>query len=267
VGGVDGDADAQPPRRGDRAPGLAVRVGVVGIAVSGARRGSGKLAGGGGDEVDRIALGPGRDGDRRDVGRRKERGSGQRDDAHAGKRQHELLDEVVRHRADAAVVLLLGKAGGSHDRAPPSASIGLTTPRMRTMTMCTTTRNVTPTGSSMMCSPYIWPKLRTLKNAPIPAPFMASLAFTAMNCEAKFCCERYPVKAVRTLMPKMTTPIIHVAARPCRQLAMKYWPQRRRTIAKKNSCTDQKWRLLKNRPRLESCHHCGPMNASTIPLT
>ena len=65
----------------------------------------------------------------------------------------------------------------------------------------------------------------------------------------------------------MTTPIIQVAARPSRQPAMKYWPQRCSTMKMKNSCTDQKWRLLKNRPRLETCHHCGPMNESTTPLT
>src|SRR5487761_1243999 len=35
----------------------------------------------------------------------------------------------------------------------------------------------------------------------------------------------------------------------------------------KNSCTDQKWRLLKNLPTLETCHHCGPKNESTTPLT
>ena len=68
------------------------------------------------------------------------------------------------------------------------------------------------------------------------------------------------------LIPKMTTPMAQVAARPWRQPAMKYWPHRCRTMKMKNSCTDQKWRLLKKRPTLESCHHCGPMNASTTPL-
>ena len=34
----------------------------------------------------------------------------------------------------------------------------------------------------------------------------------------------------------------------------------------KNSWTDQKWRLLKNLPTRESCHHCGPMKERTTPL-
>ena len=69
------------------------------------------------------------------------------------------------------------------------------------------------------------------------------------------------------LMPKMTTPIIQVAALPWRHPAMKYWPHKCRTMKMKNSCTDQKWRLLKNRPTLESCHHWGPKKDSTTPLT
>ena len=74
------------------------------------------------------------------------------------------------------------------------------------------------------------------------------------------------MNAVRMLTPKMITPIIHVTARPSRQPAMKYWPQRCSTMKMKNSWTDQKWRLLKKRPTLESCHHCGPMNERTTPL-
>jgi hypothetical protein len=41
------------------------------------------------------------------------------------------------------------------------------------------------------------------------------------------------------LTPKITTPIIQVAARPLRQPAMKYWPHRCRIMKKKKSCTDQ----------------------------
>ena len=74
---------------------------------------------------------------------------------HAGESEHQFLDQVVRHHPYAAVVLLLGCSHGFHNRFPPSGSIGLTTPRARTMTMWTTTRNVTPIGSSTMCRPYI----------------------------------------------------------------------------------------------------------------
>src|SRR5581483_5462023 len=134
-------------------------------------------------------------------------------DAEAGEGEEQLLDEVVRDHADPAVVLLLRLRMPEHLHfaTPPSGPIGLTTPRDRTMTMCATTRNVTTIGKSITCRPYIWPKFRTLKKAPTPAPFMASLALTAMNSESKFSCETWPVNAVMMLVPKMKTPIIQVA--------------------------------------------------------
>src|SRR6202035_3247543 len=104
-------------------------------------------------------------------------------------RKDDLLDQVVRNHADAAVVVVLSRAHRLDHGVPPSASIGLTTPLVRTMTRWTTTRKVTPIGSSITWRPYIWPKLRTSKNAPAPAAFIASLALIAMNCASKFCCE------------------------------------------------------------------------------
>ena len=68
------------------------------------------------------------------------------------------------------------------------------------------------------------------------------------------------------LTRKMTTPTIHVGARPSRQLAAQYWPHRCSTMKMKKSCTLQKWRLLTKRPVVETCHHVGPKNASTTPL-
>ena len=68
------------------------------------------------------------------------------------------------------------------------------------------------------------------------------------------------------LTRKMTTPAIQVFARPSRQPAAKYWPHRCRTMKTKKSWTLQKWRPLKKRPTLLTCHHCGPKKARTIPL-
>ena len=34
----------------------------------------------------------------------------------------------------------------------------------------------------------------------------------------------------------------------------------------KNICTDQKWSAFTKWPTFETCHHCGPKNASTIPV-
>src|SRR5437879_498101 len=68
------------------------------------------------------------------------------------------------------------------------------------------------------------------------------------------------------LTANVTAPIIQVGARPSRQLAMKYCPQRCRTMKMKNTCTLQKWRLLKKRPGLERCHHWGPKSARMVPL-
>jgi len=49
---------------------------------------------------------------------------------------------------------------------------------------------------------------------------------------------------VTMLIRKMTTPIIHVGARPSRQPAAQYCPQRWSTMKMKKSCTLQKCRLL-----------------------
>src|ERR1019366_2301058 len=69
------------------------------------------------------------------------------------------------------------------------------------------------------------------------------------------------------LTRKSTTPTIHVLARPSRQPAPQYWPQRCSTMKMKNICTDQKWMLLKKWPRSEVCHQAAPMKARTVPLT
>ncbi len=36
----------------------------------------------------------------------------------------------------------------------------------------------------------IWPKFRTLKNAPTPTALNPSLAWVAIHWESKFCCDR-----------------------------------------------------------------------------
>ena len=74
------------------------------------------------------------------------------------------------------------------------------------------------------------------------------------------------MKAAAIEIAKMTTPIIQVVARPARQLAMKYWPQRCSTMKTKKSWTLQKCRLLKNRPAAEKCHQSGPARARMTPL-
>ncbi len=45
-------------------------------------------------------------------------------------------------------------------------------------------------GSSTMCHISIWPKSRTLKNAPMPDAFRPSLAWVEIHWESKFCCTR-----------------------------------------------------------------------------
>ena len=55
-------------------------------------------------------------------------------------------------------------------------------------------------------------------------------------------------------------------ARPSRQPAAQYWPHRCSTMKMKNIWTDQKWTLLKNRPRSEICHQADPIRARTLPL-
>src|ERR1700730_11012620 len=69
-------------------------------------------------------------------------------------------------------------------------SIGRTTPFMRTQRMCRATSTMMAAGKSTTWMPYICPKLRTLKKAPKPEALSASLALTAIHCDAKFCCER-----------------------------------------------------------------------------
>ena len=87
-----------------------------------------------------------------------------------------------------------------------------------------------------------------MKNDPIPAEFVASLALTAIHWPSKFCCEMKPVNAVTMLTAKITTPTIQVDARPSRQPAMKYWPHRCSTMNTKKTWTDQRCKLFTKRP-------------------
>src|ERR1017187_4498151 len=132
--------------------------------------------------------------------------------------------------------------------------------------MCSTTSRVTPIGISITCSPYICPKLSALKSPPKPVELIASLALIAIHCESKFCWITYPVKAVPTLIEKITTPTIHVFALPSRQPAPQNCPQRCSTMKMKNIWTDQKWVLLKKWPTDDTCHQADPKKASTTPL-
>ncbi len=68
------------------------------------------------------------------------------------------------------------------------------------------------------------------------------------------------------LTEKITTPTIQVGARPSRQPAAKYRPQRWSTMKTKKTWTAQKWRLFTKCPTPDTCHHPGPKNASTTPL-
>ena len=101
----------------------------------------------------------------------------------------------------------------------------------------------------------------------MPTAFSPSFASAAIHCESKFVCTRYPVKAVPIDARNATTPVTQVATRRPRQAAIQNLPHRWMTIVKKNSCTDQKWRLLKNDPAFETWYHCGPSKASTQPDT
>ena len=74
------------------------------------------------------------------------------------------------------------------------------------------------------------------------------------------------MKAVTIITSQITTPTIQVGARPSRQLAMKYCPQRCSTMKMKSACTLQKWTLLTNRPSPVTCHHWGPKKARITPL-
>ena len=70
-----------------------------------------------------------------------------------------------------------------------------------------------------MCHINICPKFKTLNIAPAPVELMPSLAWVAIHCESKFCCERYPVNAAPMEMTNATTPVVHVAFRRPRHAA------------------------------------------------
>src|SRR5665647_351053 len=60
-------------------------------------------------------------------------------------------------------------------------------------------------------------------------------------------------------------PVIQVLAREPRHAAIQNLPARWTTMNRKKSWTDQKCRLLTNRPVLEVWDHDGPSKASTVP--
>ena len=74
------------------------------------------------------------------------------------------------------------------------------------------------------------------------------------------------MKAAPTETTKDTTPVTQVARRLPRQAAMKNLPHRWMTMAKKKTSTLHRCRELTKRPVVETCHHCGPMTASTRPV-
>ena len=80
-------------------------------------------------------------------------------------------------------------------------------------------------------------EVKTLKNAPPPVALMPSLACVPIHCASKFVCDRYPVNAVTIEARNVATPKIHVIALRPRHAAMKNFPHRWTTIAKKNSST------------------------------
>src|SRR5665213_140057 len=96
---------------------------------------------------------------------------------------------------------------------------------------------------------------------------MPSFACVLIHWESKFCWDRYPVKAAPTETTNDTTPVIQVARRRPRQAAMKNFPHRWTTMAKKNTSTLHRWSELTNSPVDETCHHVGPKTASTMPVT
>src|SRR6202035_5690224 len=106
---------------------------------------------------------------------------------------------------------------------------------------CAITRATTASGSSRMWYEYIWPKFMRLKNEPTPTAFIASLAWVEIHWASKFCCETYPVKAHGIATRKVTAPVTHTRARPPRQAAIQYLPQRWTTMKKKNSSTAHRW--------------------------
>ena len=74
------------------------------------------------------------------------------------------------------------------------------------------------------------------------------------------------MKAVAIESRNVTTPVIQVSARPPRQAAMKYLPQRWMTMAKKKISTLQRCSELTKWPIDELCHHCGPRIARMHPV-
>ena len=65
---------------------------------------------------------------------------------------------------------------------------------------------------------------------------------------------------------KLTTPVIQVARRLPRQAAMKNFPHRWTTMAKKKISTDHRCIELMNSPVPDSCHHWGPFSARMQPV-
>src|ERR1035437_5985466 len=100
----------------------------------------------------------------------------------------------------------------------------------------------------------------------MPAALRPSFADTLTHWEAKFCCDRYPVKAVPIDTTNATAPLTHVIWRWPRHAAMKNLDQRWMTIKKKNSSTLHRCRLLRKCPILDTCHHDGPSRARRQPL-
>src|SRR5580692_7607614 len=95
---------------------------------------------------------------------------------------------------------------------------------------------------------------------------MPSLAWVEIHCESKFDWHRYPVNAAAMEVRKVTTPVIHVSARPPRHAAMKYLPHRWMTMAKKKISTLQRCIEFTKWPTEEPCHHWGPRIARRHPV-
>src|SRR5262245_59976545 len=76
----------------------------------------------------------------------------------------------------------------------------------------------------------------------------------------------YPVNAVAMEPRNASAPVTQVIVRRPRQAAMKNLPHRWMTMAKKNSSTLHRCRLLTKRPVDDVWYHCGPANARMAPL-
>ena len=64
---------------------------------------------------------------------------------------------------------------------------------------------------------------------------------------------------------KAIIPVIQVLARCPRQAAIENLPTRCTSMNTKNSCTDQKCRLLNQCPVLDTWYQVGPLKARTMP--